>query len=74
LSYARTNEQMQRKLGAFSHAAQVRPGWYQEKWLAWDNDHSLTDLNPVMPNYYQRAVPVPEEALPEVLRTKCPGA
>lgn len=68
LSYARTNEQMERKLKAFSHASQVRPGWYEEKWLAWDRDHSISDLNPCIPDYYQRAVPVAPEALLEVLK------
>jgi len=68
LSYARTNEELRKKLLSFSHAHEVRPNWYEEVWLAWDNNHALENLHPVYPEAYKRAIPVAEEQLPAVLR------
>ena len=68
MSYARTDEQIRRKISSFSHSHQVRIGWFENTWKAWDNDHSITDLCPYNPGVFHRAVPVPPEVLPQVLR------
>ncbi|NLF25861.1 MAG: hypothetical protein GX589_09435 [Deltaproteobacteria bacterium] len=70
LSYARSDEQIQRKLRSFSHADQIPSDWYERVWKAWDFDHGITDLCPYNPGVFQRAVPVDPIALPQVLRTR----
>ncbi len=68
MSYARSDEQILRKIHACSFAPLVKEGWYEKKWKAWDNNKDLEDLNPYIPESYKRAVPVPIEVLPEVLQ------
>ena len=68
MSYARTDEQILKKISSFSHSHQVRAGWFENTWKAWDNDHSITDLCPYNPGVFHRAVEVPSEVLPPVLR------
>jgi hypothetical protein len=68
LSYARTNEELKKKLASFSHAHEVRPNWYDEVWLAWDKSPQMENLHPVYPEAYKRAVMVTDEQLPPVLR------
>ena len=67
-SYARTDEEVQRKISTFSHAAEVRPGWFQNIWKGWDADHSLTGLHPTHPQAYARAIEVSAATLPPQLR------
>lgn len=74
LSYVRS-EEVFRKKHIFSqghdgqgHAHSARLNWYKDVWLAWDNDHSLTDLHPVNPPWYKRAVEQHPELIPSVLR------
>ncbi len=64
MSYARTDAQILKKITSFSHSHQVRPDWYEKVWLAWDHDHSITDLCPYNPGAYERAVEVPPAAVP----------
>lgn len=73
LSYARSDEQLLRKIATFSHADEVRSGWYESVWRRWDSDHSMTDLHPTHPAAYKRAVEQPYWALPPVLRKKWEG-
>lgn len=68
MSYARPDELIQRKIASISAAPQIRPEWYEEVWKAWDTNHELTDLHPVNPPFYKRAVPQPAQSLPAVLR------
>jgi GT2 family glycosyltransferase len=68
MSYARTDEQILRKITTFGHAKDVVPGWYEQVWRRWDRDHGLQDLNPCWPGAYHRAIEQPYEALPAVLR------
>ncbi len=70
LSYARSDEEVLRKITTFSHAHEVRPGWFENVWKKWDSDHSLTDLHPTHPSSYQRAVEQPYSALPPVLKER----
>jgi len=69
MSYARTNEELQKKLASFSHAHEIRPDWYEQVWLKWDENVRMENLHPVYPEAYKRAVAVTLEQLPSVLRT-----
>jgi len=70
LSYARNDEQILRKIATFSHADEIRDGWFQTIWKRWDSNHSLTNLHPTHPPAYRRAIEQPYWALPPVLRKK----
>jgi GT2 family glycosyltransferase/tetratricopeptide (TPR) repeat protein/predicted SAM-dependent methyltransferase len=70
LSYARNDEQILRKIATFSHADEIREGWFQNVWKRWDSDHSLANLHPTHPPAYRRAIEQPYWALPPVLRKK----
>lgn len=67
LSYVRTDEELREKLRLFSHATDIRPGWYENVWKAWDLNHDLTNLHPVHPPAYRRAIHAPDVALEKVL-------
>ena len=69
MSYARTNEQVQRKIETFSHASQMVSGWYERVWLGWDTDRAIENLNPCWPGAYRRIVEQPRDALPAALRS-----
>ena len=69
LSYARSDGEVLKKITTFSHAREVKPGWFEKVWKKWDSDHSLKNLHPTHPHAYQRAVEQPYSALPPVLRT-----
>ena len=49
MSYARTDEQILRKIKTWGHARDVVPDWYENVWRKWDDDHSLQNLNPCWP-------------------------
>jgi hypothetical protein len=68
LSYARSDEEVRTKIHSFSHAAEVKPDWYERVWKGWDADHTLENLNPAYPEAYRRAVGQDANALPPALR------
>jgi glycosyltransferase involved in cell wall biosynthesis len=68
LSYAHDDAAVLKKITTFSHAPEVKPGWFENVWKKWDSDHSLTDLHPTHPACYQRAVEQPYSELPPVLK------
>lgn len=68
MSYARTDEQILRKITTWGHARDVVPDWYENVWRKWDDDHSLENLNPCWPSAYRAIVEQPCEALPPVVR------
>jgi len=68
MSYARSDEQILKKIRSFSHSHQIDPLWFEKKWKGWDQDHAVTDLCPYNPGVFQRTAEVPLEALPRVLR------
>jgi GT2 family glycosyltransferase/glycosyltransferase involved in cell wall biosynthesis len=68
MSYARSDEQILRKITTFGHARDVVPGWYENVWRRWDTDRSLENLNPCWPGAYRRIVEQPYAALPPALR------
>lgn len=53
-SYARTDEEMQKKLGSFEHHHEIVPGWYENIWLKWDVSPKIENLHPVHPETYKR--------------------
>jgi GT2 family glycosyltransferase len=68
MSYARTDEQVSRKISTFGHAHEIVPGWYENVWRRWDTNRSLENLNPCWPAAYRRTVEQSYEALPPALR------
>lgn len=66
LSYARTDEVILRKIETFSHSSEIVIGWYDEIWRKWDP--SKTNLHPVNPGQYKRAVKENFMAFPEQLK------
>ena len=68
LSYARSDDLVWRKINSFSAAPQIKSDWFEQVWKGWDNNHEMTNLHPVRPQQYQRAVPMQVELLPPVLR------
>ncbi len=58
LSYARTNEEVLRKLQTFSHSHEIVPNWYEKVWLGWDKNPEMTDIHPCWPTAYKKAIPV----------------
>lgn len=45
MSYVRSDEKMLRKTQFFSHAKDIRVGWYENVWLAWKED--MKNLHPL---------------------------
>jgi len=73
LSYALSDEALQRKhIMQPGHSQSAYPGWYESKWCAWLNDPTITDLHPVNPPWYVRAVQQPEDLKPSLLRGRGP--
>lgn len=68
MSYARTDDELKKKITTFSHADEVVGSWYENVWQRWDKDPALENLHPVYPEVYKRAIPQPYEALPPVLQ------
>jgi hypothetical protein len=69
LSYALTDEALRRKhIMQPGHSQSAYPEWYESKWCAWLQDPNLTNLHPVHPPWFERAVRQPEELKPSVLR------
>lgn len=56
MSYVRSDEEMLRKIKNFSHANDVTPDWYNEKWLNWETN--TTNLHPSVGERFKRAVGV----------------
>ncbi len=64
LSYVRDDDQMRRKLERLAPCERAIPDWYDRVWLGWTP--SMTDLHPVNPASFPRAVPLapPPQAAP----------
>lgn len=72
LSYVRTDEELREKVRLFSHAHEIRPGWYEDVWRAWDRNTRLENLHPTDPPAYRRAVHEPNRELTALLaRWEC---
>jgi len=62
-SWARTDEEVRRKIENFSHAPQMIPNWYKDHWENWT--HESKDFHPTHPPQYHSVVfdPPPEKFL-----------
>ncbi len=66
MGYVLSDERMWEKIHTFSHAREVLPDWYEEKWLKWAP--STTDLFRKEPaSRWPRAVRIDPRILPKVL-------
>lgn len=65
LSYVGPDERIRRKITTWGHKDEVRPGWFENVWLAWDTDKLLRNLHPTHPPAYGFAERI---AVPEILR------
>jgi hypothetical protein len=69
LSYALSDAALMRKhIMQPGHSQSAYPEWYETKWCAWRKDQTITNLHPVHPPWYERAVPQPPDIKPSVLR------
>ena len=66
-SYARSPEKMREKLLTYSHAHEIPSGWYERVWLRWPEARDMTNLHPVDPPKFPRAVRCELSDLPEVM-------
>ena len=67
-SYARSSPAMEDKFRTFSHAHEIRPEWIRNVWKRWPAQREMTQIHPVDPPKFPRAVYQSPEDLPEVLR------
>jgi hypothetical protein len=70
MSYARTDDQVARKIARFSHARELRPHWFDQVWKRWDGEPELEDLHPVDPSKYKRAVRQEVRLYPPALKLR----
>lgn len=68
MSYARSDDEIRRKIETFSHADELQPDWYERVWLAWNEHPNMLNIHPTHPSAYLRAIPQPVEELPPVLQ------
>ncbi len=54
LSYARTNERIERKLETSTHTKEFYKNWYDDVWLKWKPENK--NLHPVTPSQYKQAI------------------
>jgi hypothetical protein len=66
MGYVLSDERMWEKIRTFSHAHEIVPGWFEEKWLAWTPE--TRDLFRKEPrSRWPRTVPMEPASLPAVL-------
>ena len=44
MSWVKSDEKIREKIGSFSHAEHIRPGWYEKVWLPWTPE--MRDIAP----------------------------
>jgi hypothetical protein len=66
MGYVLSDERMWEKIHTISHAHEVLPGWYENKWLKWSPDE--TDLFRKEPaSRWRRTIRIDPRILPKVL-------
>lgn len=66
-SYVLTNEECWEKINTWGHAHQFNTqSWYNNIWLAWDNNKDLMNLHPIEPSAWFKVVKY-EDKLPKEL-------
>ena len=68
-SFARSPDKMREKLMTYSHAHEIPPPWYEQVWLRWPQQREMTNLHPVNPSKFRRAVSRDLSDLPDVMRS-----
>lgn len=68
-SYSLTTEMVQAKIKAWSHCNEIRQGWFENVWLAWDKNREMEELHPAWASAFRKAVRVDDRLLPEVMKT-----
>lgn len=69
MSYAWPDEMMRKKhIWYPGHSQSMLPDWYEKKWKAWDQDHSIQDLHPVNPPHFKGTCEQPRSIMPSVVR------
>ncbi len=64
LSYVGSDTRIQKKISTWSHKHEVIQEWWQNKWLAWDNDPALRDLHPTHPFCFKQ---IERRDVPDIL-------
>ena len=67
-SYARSTDAMADKFRTFSHAHEIRQDWLDRVWRRWPADRAMTNIHPIDPPKFPRAVHQAPEDLPAILR------
>lgn len=65
-SWAHTPEHVQRKISTWTHAHQVKQGWFDDVFLAWRPGCDMENVHPTKPEAYKRVVSA-EGDMPEAL-------
>lgn len=67
-SYARSSEAMSDKFRTFSHAHEIRQDWLKAVWEQWPTNRTMTNIHPIDPPKFPRAVHHAPDDLPAMLR------
>lgn len=70
LSYVGPDSRIEKKVSSWSHKDELVPDWWEQKWLAWDNNPCLRDLHPTHPRAFAQ---VERIGFPEILKDVDPG-
>ncbi len=54
ISWVKTDDEVKSKIASYTHAREILPNWYQEKWMDWK--YNTTDFAPVTPHDFKQAV------------------
>ena len=68
-SYARSSEEILKKIRTFGHAREIRKNWYKDIWEAWDKNRNLTDMHPLFGGtWWKKVIRIEDEQVPRILR------
>jgi len=67
-SYARSSKAMEDKFRTFSHAHEIRSDWIENVWRRWPTQRGMTNIHPIDPPKFPRAVCTTPTDLPSLLR------
>lgn len=68
MSHALSDERLALKhISVPNHSQTAYSSWFNEKWKAWDINHEMTDLHPINPSEFKRAVPISRELVPAII-------
>lgn len=68
LSWVRNDEDARAKIEKSPHISEFVPNWYENVWLAWNNNTAMENLHPTYPPQFKRAVQVNKSEIPEVVK------